>query len=289
MLATKHKILIARTLSRIIVGLHATLGRSPMITTRRGGIRWRLDLREGIDLAIYLLGGFEVRTLRQYARLVKHGDVVLDIGANIGAHSLPLARLVGPHGRVISFEPTAYAHGKQVANIALNPDLAPRINARQMLLVGTRQASLPDAICASWPMERASDLDHQHGGRRMPTDGAACATLDDLLEAEGIRRVDLVKLDVDGNELDVLLGASKMLRTLRPPLMLELAPFVHHDDPSRFDGLISLLDAAGYRLQEVATARPLPLEVAALRSRIPEGGGINVLALPAMAADRTVA
>jgi FkbM family methyltransferase len=54
---------------------------------------------------------------------VKPGNAVLDIGRNIGAHTLPLAHLVGPHGRVIAFEPTAYAIRKMRANIALNAGL----------------------------------------------------------------------------------------------------------------------------------------------------------------------
>ena len=49
------------------------------------GITWSLDLKEGIDLAIYVLGGFELQTLRRYPNFVHEGAVVLDIGANISA------------------------------------------------------------------------------------------------------------------------------------------------------------------------------------------------------------
>lgn len=278
-LDTNHKILVARVLSRVVVGMRWLLGRSSTLRARRRGAWWSLDLREGIDLSIYLLGGFEVRTLAQYTRLLQPGDIVLDIGANIGAHTIPLAMLVGATGRVISFEPTAWAFGKQLANIALNPGIAARISAHQMLLVGSPESALPEAICSSWPMERATDLDEQHGGRRMSTAGAICMTLDDLLEREGIQRINLVKLDVDGNELDVLRGASRMLHVLRPPIMLELAPFVHKHEPTRFDDLIGVLKSANYRLEEVTTRRSLPMDPGALRSRIPRGGGINALAL----------
>lgn len=279
MLDTNHKILVARELSRVMVGMRWLLGRPSTLLARRRGAWWSLDLREGIDLSIYLLGGFEVRTLAQYARLLRPGDIVLDIGANIGAHTIPLAMLVGATGRVISFEPTAWAFRKQLANIALNPEIAARINPHQMLLVGSSESALPEAICSSWPMERAADLDQQHGGRRMSTSGAICMKLDDLLEREGIQRINLVKLDVDGNELDVLRGASRMLHVLRPPIILELAPFVHKHEPTRFDDLIGMLKSASYRLEEMTTHRSLPMDPCALRSRIPQGGGINALAL----------
>ena len=93
---------------------------------RRGGIVWELDLREGIDFAIYLQGGFEPAALREYRRVVKPGSVALDIGANIGSHTLPLAQIVGPSGRVYSFEPTDYAFEKQLRNLSLNRDLSKR-------------------------------------------------------------------------------------------------------------------------------------------------------------------
>ena len=123
MLSTAQKIRIARVLSGGVIGLRRTLGLPSEVTTRRGGVRWRLDLTEGIDLSIYLLGAFEPATVKLYRRLVKPGDVVLDIGANIGAHVLPLAVLVGDAGRVIAFEPTRYACRKLQANLALNPRL----------------------------------------------------------------------------------------------------------------------------------------------------------------------
>ena len=58
-------------------------------------------------------GQYEPENLRAYRRVVQPGFVVLDIGANIGSHTLPLAQMVGPSGRVYSFEPTDYAFGKQ--------------------------------------------------------------------------------------------------------------------------------------------------------------------------------
>ena len=71
-------------------------GKGDLVEIRRGGYNWALDLHEGIDFSIFLLGGFEPRTLRLYRKLLgrQEGEIVLDIGANIGAHTLPLAKLV---------------------------------------------------------------------------------------------------------------------------------------------------------------------------------------------------
>jgi hypothetical protein len=69
---------------------------------RRDGISWDLDLREGIDLYIYLAGRFEWGLSRILTSLVRPGDTVVDVGANVGAHALPLARAAGAEGRPAS-------------------------------------------------------------------------------------------------------------------------------------------------------------------------------------------
>ena len=118
MISTSAKIRIARILSALVLFSRKLARLTPNVVARRRGVTWELNLAEGIDFAIYLLGGFEVRTLRSYETLIREGDVVLDIGANVGAHTLPLAQLVGKTGHVYAFEPTRYAYSKQLANIA---------------------------------------------------------------------------------------------------------------------------------------------------------------------------
>jgi FkbM family methyltransferase len=229
-------------------------------------------------LAIYVLGGFELRTLRRYAEIIKEGDIVLDIGANIGAHTLPLAQLVGKSGWVFSFEPTAYAFGKQLTNIALNPMLAARISTQQMMLTATDNDDLPDSIYSSWPLESAGDLHNEHHGRLMGTHGASKGTLDSFVRGAGIQRVDFIKLDVDGNENDVLAGARTVLRDSRPKIMLELAPYVFGTDTQQFDELLQDLWGMGYQLSDMATGKVLPSTIASVRAHIPAAGGLNVLA-----------
>ncbi|MBX4950229.1 FkbM family methyltransferase [Rhizobium binae] len=278
MLSTSNKIRIARSISTAILWGRGLFHLPSELIAVRRGVTWSIDLKEGIDLAIYVLGGFEVQTLKLYARLVNEGDVVLDIGANIGAHTLPLAQLVGARGKVFSFEPTAFAFRKQKANIALNPMLSPRISAHQMMLMATTDTKLPDAVYSSWPLENTGDLHVEHHGRLMGTVGAAMSTLDEFVAANGIDRIDFVKLDVDGNESDVLLGSKATIEKYQPKILLELAPYVYKSQPEKFDAILNSLWSMGYEISDVARNRKLPRNPDFVRSVIPTGGGLNVLA-----------
>ena len=244
---TKHKIALATIAYRTIGTFRKIAGAGDEVTVTRRGIRYHLDLSEGIDLAIYLQGQFEPDTALACSRYIKPGETVLDIGANIGAHTLSLAKLLGETGRVLAFEPTNYAFAKLTRNLALNPDLARRIETFQCFLGPSHEAELPKAIYASWPLKGGAQLHAEHLGQPMTTEGAQVRSLDTLLSECGISRVDFVKLDVDGHEAGVLAGAQKMLQRDRPTILMEFAPYLlaeHGVNPRK---VYSQLTAYGYR------------------------------------------
>jgi len=278
MLNTAQKVGLARVASKAVRLGRRLVGQGPEHVTSRHGIQWRLDLREGIDFSIFLLGSFEPGTVRCYERIVTTGDVVLDIGANIGAHTLPLARLVGASGRVIAFEPTRFAFGKLLENIKLNAYLAPRIVPLQTMLTAEPSTVVAPAIYSSWPLESTDGVHAEHRGRLMDTAGARAAILDSVLDELGVGRVEFIKLDVDGNEQAVITGAQQTLARHKPRILMELAPYVYAANPGEFDALLGLLSELGYHLRSVDDDRELPKSVDAVRAMIPRAGGINVLA-----------
>lgn len=281
-LTTRTKIRLARLAQGPLLLLRRLVGRGPVAAVRRNGVNWRLDLREGIDFSVWLLGRFEPGTTTALARLVGPGSVVLDIGANMGAHTLPLAARVGPAGRIHAFEPTDGAMARLRANIEANgKDFTDRIIVSQVMLAGRPDAGLPDTLCSSWPLAGAPDADDIHGGVPVSTAGAGVTTLDDWAREVAPARVDLVKIDVDGHECEVLRGGLDMLRRYRPPIVIELAPAVLADHGTGLEALLELLcGAAGYTLFDENGTAPLPDDPAILRGMIPEGGSINVLARP---------
>lgn len=280
-LKTAHKIALARVASSCILFIRKIRGLSKHAIVRRGGIWWNLDLSEGIDFSIYLLGGFEPNTLKLYTNIVKPGDTVLDIGANVGAHTLPLARLVGNQGKVIAFEPTRYAIGKISANIELNKELIDRISVNQVMLVADDNERLESEIYSSWPLfEKGKNVHPEHLGKLMNTEGAVATTLDLALKRYKIKKIGFMKIDVDGHEYSVINGGKETLLTHRPLILMELAPYLFDPKSRQFENMIALFSKLKYSLLDGDTGKPLPLDADLLRALIPVGGSKNVLLKP---------
>jgi FkbM family methyltransferase len=277
-LKTTHKIAIARIASKVVLLARRLVGLGSMVNTERMGIQWCLDLREGIDFSIYLLGSFEPGTVRAYKRLVRPGDTVIDIGANIGAHTLPLAQLVGPSGRVVAFEPTVFAFQKLRQNMMLNPELASRILALQHVLVAEGKDTVPPELFSSWPLQVEERLHAKHKGRSMTTEGASAMTFDDAIGKLDLKRISFIKIDVDGHELPVLRGGIQTIMRFRPTILIELSPYVHEEEGYDFADLVMLLVECGYRFRDANTGQELPSDPTQLRTMIPDGACINAIA-----------
>ena len=278
MLKTKTKIGIAAGLSKT-VRLARRLGgaANDIVEVKRDSLHWSLDLSEGIDFALYL-GVFERSTVAACKRYVSPGATVLDIGANIGAHTLQLAKLVGPDGHVYAFEPTDYAFRKLITNLELNPVLTPRVTTEQAFLGESAEAVANVEIYSSWPLEAGGPVHEKHLGRAESTTHARTFRLDDYIKAQNIKRVDAVKMDVDGFECHVLGGASKLLAELKPVIVMELSPYVLIERGRTLDELVALLTVPGYRFFRLEDGSPLPNSVAELARLVPDGASMNVIA-----------
>lgn len=275
-LSTRRKIFLARLAYNAIMAARGLAGMGPVAAVRRRGISWELNLSEGIDFAIFLLGAFESRTVAAYKRLTSPGDIVVDIGANIGAHTLHLADAVGNTGKVLAFEPSRYAFKRLRRNIEINPQLAPRIWARQAMLVAGEGSVLAPTVYSSWPLGTVPEAHPVHLGVAHSTSGAEMSTLDQAIDKSDMQHVDLIKLDVDGHEMDVLNGGRKTLARFLPTIVMEYAPNALKEMGQNPRALLDLLRTFGYDLFSLNLKR-MHFDGRELLS-IPDGAGINVIA-----------
>jgi FkbM family methyltransferase len=145
--------------------------------------------------------------------LARPGDVVFDCGANQGIYSCAFAALVGPSGRVEAFEPQRYAARCAERNISLNGFRNARVNRAAVssregqVFLDTSRGPVAASIVRTFGSV---------SGEIVPT-----ISLDGFTEANSIRRVDLIKMDIEGAEFDALVGARKLIASSLPILILE--------------------------------------------------------------------
>ena len=259
-ISTKKKIALAKILRHVIKVARGMIGKGDQVIVRRGDIIWDLNLGEGIDFAIYILGGFELQTLRLYKKIINQGDTVVDVGANIGAHTLPFAQLVGPRGTVAAFEPTKFAFSKLKRNLSLNPSLAQSIRPFQVLLQANEKTPVPKKIYSSWPLDNPVQAHAVHGGVLKETSGAQTSTIDQMILHIGLNRLDFIKLDVDGHEPEVLNGALSSIQKFKPFILLEWAPYLYKDKKGILIKNLQYLKRIGYCAYPLGCNKPYPIE-----------------------------
>ncbi|MCC7426107.1 MAG: FkbM family methyltransferase [Alphaproteobacteria bacterium] len=204
-----------------------------------------------IGRSLELYGEFSPAEARFLAQTLRPGMVVVEVGANIGAHTVGLARAIGPAGRVLAFEPQRILHQLLCANLSLNAignviaHRAAAGAARGDLRVPAMDYARPGnfgavSLGAQEKGGGGQGANAQADGAAQPPPGERVAVLP--LDEFGLRRLDLLKIDAEGMENEVIAGAADTIGRCRPVLYLE------NDRRPRSAELIGRLQGLGYRL-----------------------------------------
>jgi len=206
-----------------------------LVKARHG---WFLANRHDVYLGRALIRYGECSQIEHefLASLVGPGDVVVEVGSNIGIHTVGLAMAVGPTGRVIAAEAQPAIFRVLCANLALN----------SLFNVDPHACGCSDrsGSMIAPSIDYAAANNHNSGGASLASSGEGISVpvvpLDELVE--DVPRVRLLKVDVEGMEREVLQGASGLVDRCRPWL------YVENDRFDRSIALIEWIMAKGYRL-----------------------------------------
>lgn len=188
------------------------------------------DMYIGRSLDEY--GEYSEAEVDVFRQVIQPGQVVVEAGANIGAHTVALARHVGPTGLVIAFEPQRILFQTLCANLALN--------------------SIPNVYCFNKAVGAAAGSvlippfdywkEGNFGGVSLGEFKAGEPVPVVTLDSYNLARCHFLKADVEGMEQQVLQGAAGLIARLKPMLYLE------NDRPDKQQSLIRYIDSLGYTM-----------------------------------------
>lgn len=216
----------------------------------RYGNRLWLHPHYFIDYQVIAFGAYDAPLHRLLKQVVKPGMVCLDVGANIGCVTTHLGRLVAPSGMVFGFEPVPHLFQRLSGNVAAS-GCAPNTSLHDLALsreCGATTIRVADQDCDNQGMGSLRNTDHPE---LKATLHIRTVTLDQFVRDRRLKRLDLIKMDVQGAEPWVIEGSVETLRRFHPRLLLEVSPYDLHSFGKTPADLLGTLEALGYEFHRV--------------------------------------
>lgn len=249
------------------------LHRGREVTVRRHGLEWRLDTACWVQRTVFYTGMWDGDELRLALAAVPPGGVFVDVGAYFGWYALNVARQ-RPGARVFALEPVPASQARLEENRARN-----RLGNVRLIraAVGADEGEAEMAL----PPGANGGSAHLAAGGDGDRVSVAVTTLDTFAAAWALTRMDAVKIDVEGAELEVLRGAEATLRRFRPVLLMEMNPSALAERGGTPEALLDALAALGYEASEVGRRGVLrPFGPADLRRPDLRAGYVNLYCRP---------
>jgi FkbM family methyltransferase len=184
----------------------------------KGGFKMYVTPEEHIQQQLFWYGHYEKSLATALKNLLKPDSIFIDIGANTGYFTLLVERLT-PQGSVIAFEPVSYLFEALQKNIEVNNAIQIRaVNAA----IGERNEERKIYLSGS---DNTGMSSFQKPGNYSGKDEwVKVFSLDSWFQQSGLPAVDVVKIDVEGNELAVLKGMKEIIKNNRPHILIEINP-----------------------------------------------------------------
>ena len=188
-----------------------------------------------IGQKLYYDGKFEEKELKLCRQFIKKDSIVMDIGANIGLHSIYFSK-IATHGLILSIEPQTDVFQLLLINTSLYKNIIPlNIAIDNDIKISPLFITDDNAYSSLKDTKRKKIID---------TKQVVTLPLDNFINL--VNKVDFVKIDVEGFEMNVILSMQKILKTFKPTLFVEIYKGVNSNmDP---EGTIKLLTDIGYKV-----------------------------------------
>lgn len=210
---------------------HITTGFNTLSKCRHGWMLYHTSDRY-IGRSLRKYGEFSEGEVHMFQQLLSPGHVVIEAGANFGAHTVAIAHIVGKLGAVFAFEPQRLVHQVLTANVAINSlSNVIALHAGLGAQPGNLRVPLLDPVHEH--NFGGFSLGHHQLGEEVPI-----TTIDGM----NLPQCHLIKVDVEGMEYDVLQGARNTIARLKPIL------YVENDRTEHSQRVIALIQSLGYRL-----------------------------------------
>ena len=242
----------------------ARSNRTLLVEDFDGDLYYEVELRHHMGSHVFCYGSYSRHILRTLDALIEPGMTVVDVGANAGEITVFAAKRVGPRGKVVAFEPLGRMADRLARNVALNK--FPQVTTVRLGLSDMEQA-VPiygtESEFHDGTLNEGLATIHAGGDRTVELERIQLTTLDLYTASADIGDIDVIKVDVEGAELEVLRGARRVLRDQRPWLILEVSDLVGPDKENRAAGILEFLARFDYsffrisrhkRLREIDTA-----------------------------------
>ncbi|WP_192346627.1 FkbM family methyltransferase [Algoriphagus sp. Y33] len=179
----------------------------------------KVDIAKQMGNAIYWRGAHDWAPIFVLEKALKKGDTFIDVGANQGEYSLWAARKVGAKGRVVAFEPMQQLFDQLAENIRLNKSFHKTITPIKLGLSDQKGEVI---LYSSADSNEGTNTIYNTEKFSIESGKIQLDTLDEQLKSLKINKVDFLKIDVEGAELQVLKGALNTLKQNRPVILLEI-------------------------------------------------------------------
>ena len=158
---------------------------------------------------VYYLGFYELGTLGIIRKCLQPGDIFVDVGSSIGLMTLTASFAVGKEGKILSFEPDTKRYENLINSLAINK-IENTVAFNYGLGMEKKSARLYKDRCSPSLVE----VD-----RNAPYETVQTVSLDAILKKKGMSTVKFIKIDVEGYEYEVLMGAKNLLKNPNAPII----------------------------------------------------------------------